>query len=285
MKTYLDCYPCFLQQALRAARLSGADETQQFSIMQYSLSLLRNLPAGANPPEIGYHIHQIVSDRVDVQDPYREVKAVSTRQALALYDRLKSLVQQSADPIGLAIRLSIAGNIIDFAISDHIEDLWVTVERVIRQPYAVDDSEVMLERLKTADHLLYLADNAGETVFDRILIETLPVPVIYAVKSHPYVNDATMADALAAGLDRCATLIENGAQAAGTILKLCSPEFRANYEKAPLIIAKGQANFETLSDAGPRVFCLLQVKCPIIAVDLDVPVGSIVARQCGMETR
>jgi len=95
VKTYLDCYPCFLQQALRAARLSGADETQQYSIMQYSLSLLRNLPSGANPPEIGYHIHQIVSDMVDIQDPYREEKEKSTQQAKDLNPKMKPWIQQS----------------------------------------------------------------------------------------------------------------------------------------------------------------------------------------------
>ncbi len=279
MKTYLDCYPCFLQQALKAARLSGADETQQYSIMQYSLSLLRNLPSGENPPEIGYHIHQIVSDIVDIQDPYREVKEKSTQQAKALYPKMKVMVKQSEDPISLAIRLSIAGNIIDFGVSDQIVDLWETVERVVHKHYAIDDITALISLLKTADHILYLADNAGETIFDRILIEVLPIPVIYVVKSSPYVNDATMSDALAAGLDTCATLIEKGAHAAGTTLPLCSEQFRSQFEKAPLIIAKGQANFETLSDAGEKVFCLLQVKCPIIGLDLGVPVGSIVARQ------
>jgi len=92
------------------------------------------------------------------------------------------------------------------------------VERVVHQHYVIDDTTALILRLKTADHILYLADNAGETVFDCVLIEVLPVPVIYVVKSSPYVNDATMSDALAAGLDTRATLIENGAHTAGTIL-------------------------------------------------------------------
>lgn len=279
MKTFFDCYPCFLRQALRAARLSGADETQLYSILQQALSLLQNLPPGANPPEIGYQIQQIVNKVVYKQDPYRATKDVSTREAIALYPKLKAMVQQSKDPLALAIRLSIAGNIIDFGMSDQIADLWETVERVIHQPYAIDDSAALKVFLKTADHILYLADNAGETVFDRVLIESLPVPVIYAVKSSPFVNDATMPDALAAGLDICANLITNGAQAAGTILSLCSETFRKHFEDAPIIIAKGQANYETLSNAGAKVFCLLQVKCPVLGLDLGVPVGSIVVRQ------
>jgi uncharacterized protein with ATP-grasp and redox domains len=268
-----------MQQALRAARLTGADENQQFSIMQHTLSLLQNLPSGANPPEIGYQVQKIIRDIVGTQDPYREIKMISTQQAMALYPKLKAMVNESQDPLALAIRLSIAGNIIDFGITDQIADLWETVERVIQQPYAIDDIAILKTYLKNADHILYLADNAGETVFDRVLIELLPVPVIYAVKSNPFVNDALMQDALAAGLDTCTTLISNGAQAAGTILSLCSETFLENFENAPMIIAKGQANFETLSIAGAKVFCLLQVKCPIIGLDLDVPVGSIITRQ------
>jgi hypothetical protein len=220
-----------------------------------------------------------VRDLVGTQDPFLEIKNASTQQALALYPKLKALVQRSQDPLAMAIRISIAGNIIDFAVTDHIADLWETVERVAQQPYAIDHTDVFKTYLKSADHILFLADNAGETVFDRVLIETLPIPVTYAVKGGPIINDATMQDALAAGLHRCATLTNNGARATGTILSLCSESFRARFEKAPLVIAKGQANFETLNDAGAKVFCLLQVKCPVIGADLDVPVGSIIARQ------
>lgn len=279
VKIYLDCYPCFLGQALRAARISGADDAQQYSILQHTLTLLHHLPPGTTPAQIGYHVQEIVRDTVGPKDPFYEIKRTSTQQALALYPKMKELIQQSDDPLALAIRLSIAGNIIDFAVSDLVVDLWETVERVIRQPYAIDDTADLIHRLKTASHVLYLADNAGETVFDRILIEALPVPVIYVVKDGPIVNDATMEDAIAAGLDSCTTLMSNGSSASGTILSFCSDLFRQHFKDAPLIIAKGQANFETLSDAGTNLYCLLQVKCPMIGQHLNVPVGSIVARQ------
>ena len=104
---------------------------------------------------------------------------------------------------------------------------------------SIDDSPALFERLAAVDYVLYLADNAGETVFDRLLIEQISVPVIYAVKSHPFLNDVCMADAIAAGLDGCACLIENGARAAGTVLELCSASFRKTFTEAPLVIAKG----------------------------------------------
>jgi damage-control phosphatase, subfamily I len=279
LKTYFDCYPCLLQQALRAARLSGADEAQLYSILQQTLALLQNSSPGANPPEIVYYENRIVRDVVGTHDPYCAIKKASTQEAMALYPRLKAMVAESADPLEMAMRISIAGNIIDFGVNDQTADLWETVERVVSQPYAIDDSAALRTRMKTAGHILFLADNAGETVFDRVLIEALPIPVIYAVKGSPIVNDAVMQDALAAGLDTCATLIDNGSQSVGTILSLCSESFREHFANAALIIAKGQANFETLSDAGAKVFCLLQVKCPIIGLDLGVPVGSIIARQ------
>ena len=286
MKTYLDCYPCFLRQALDAAHKAGADERQQHTILDRVLDLLRQVEPSSTPPEIGDRVHRIVRQETGDSDPYEAVKEASTRQALALYPRLKSLLVEANDPLEVAVRLSIAGNIIDLAATEEY-DLWGTVERVLAQPFAIDDGAAFRETLSKAGRgavtvpLLYLADNAGETVFDRLLIETLDVPVIYAVKGGPILNDATREDALAAGVDRVAEVVSTGSDAPGTILHRCSEEFRRLYDEAELVIAKGQANYETLSEEGARVFFLLQIKCPIIARDVGVPVGSIVLRQSG----
>ncbi len=279
MRTYFDCYPCFLKQALSAARRVGADDAEQSAVIHEVLTLLQNIRLDATPPEIAHRVHRIVRDTISANDPYQKAKAESTTEALALYPRLKRLVAQSDDPLDTAIRVSIAGNIIDFGVQDDIQDLWQIVEDVLHQPYAIDDTLKLRSKLKIVDQVLFLADNAGETVFDRVLIETLSVPVIYAVKGTPILNDATIDDALAAGLDQCATLLSNGSDAPGTIFSLCSDEFRQYFEIAPLIIAKGQANYETLSEAGSKVFCLLRVKCPVIAQDIGGLLDSSVVRQ------
>jgi damage-control phosphatase, subfamily I len=280
LKTNFDCYPCFLRQALKAARLSGADEVQQYTVIQQTLALLQTLPLGLTPPEMAHQVYKLIREVLDTQDPYFETKKMNTRQALALYPHMKTLVQNSPDPLDMAIRLSIAGNIIDFAVIDEMNDLWQSVERLIQKPFAIDERNTFKQALQKAGYILYLSDNAGETVFDRVLIETLSVPVVYAVKSKPILNDAILSDALDAGLDTCARLMENGSQSLGTIMSLCSSEFRQHFEQAPLIIAKGQANYETLSEADKRIFCFLQAKCPVIAQDMDVPVGSVILRQC-----
>ena len=278
MKTYLDCYPCFLRQALEAARMAGASERQQKAVLDRVLDVLGQIEPSSTPPEIGDQVHRIVRQEMSNSDPYRVAKEASTHQALALYPRLRSLLAEANDPLEIGVRLSIAGNIIDLAVSGEY-DLWDTVERVLAQPFAINDGVALREALSGAGQVLYLADNAGETVFDRVLIEALDMPVIYAVKGGPILNDATREDALAAGVDRVAEVTSTGSDAPGTILDRCSEEFRRLYDEAELIIAKGQANYETLSEESTKVFFLLQTKCPVIARDVGVPVGSIVLKQ------
>jgi uncharacterized protein with ATP-grasp and redox domains len=278
MKTYLDCYPCFLRQALEAARLAGASEQRQQAVLRRVLDELRRVELSSTPPEIGDQVHRIVRQEVGEGDPYRTAKENSTRQALALYPRMKALLEEADDPLEEAVRLSIAGNIIDLA-TDRQYDLWDEVQRVRAQPFAIDDRALFHDALSRASEILYLADNAGETVFDRLLIEVLPLPVLYAVKGGPVLNDATRDDALAAGVDGPADIVDTGSDAPGTILGSCSEEFRRLYDTAELVLAKGQANYETLSSEGPKVFFLLQAKCAVIAHDVGVPVGSIILRQ------
>jgi len=278
MKTYLDCYPCLLRQALDAARLAGADERQQKAVLERVLDVLKQVGPLSTPPEIGDRVHRIVRQEVGDEDPYRAVKEASTRQSLALYPRLKALLAEADDPLEVGVRLSIAGNIIDLGPTREYE-LWNTVERVLAQPFAIDDRGALRAAIARAGQVLYLADNAGETVFDRLLIEVLDLPVVYAVKGGPVLNDATRKDALAAGVNQAAEVISTGSDAPGTILSRCSAGFRQLYEEAELVIAKGQANYETLSTEGAKVFFLLQTKCPVIARDVGAPVGSIVLKQ------
>lgn len=278
MKTYLDCYPCFLRQAVEAARLAGADDRQQREILGRVLDLLKEVSLSSVPPESVRQVHRVVRDVTGVEDPYQEVKARSTREALTLYPWLKTIVAEAEDGLETAARLSIAGNIIDMG-PNPAYDLRDEVMRVLAEPFAADDSAALLSALNAADSVLYLADNAGETVFDRLLIEAIDAPVLYAVKGHPIINDATVDDARAAGVDQVAQVLSNGSDSPGTLLEACSEAFRRTYDEAEVIIAKGQANYETLSEEGARVFFLLQTKCPVIARDLDKPIGSLVISQ------
>ncbi|MCB2214199.1 DUF89 family protein [bacterium] len=277
MQTYLDCYPCVLRQALEAARMAGASDAQQRTVVKETLTTLQSLPEGTTPPELGSEIHRMVRELTGHDDPYREAKDTATRKALALLPKLRALVRDAADPIETAIRISIAGNIIDLGPNPDY-DLWETVERVLRQPFAIDHLSTLRQRLTQASSVLYLGDNTGETVFDRVLIETLDKPVTYVVRGGPVLNDATRPDAQAAGLDSVAEIIDNGARITGTVLSDCSKSFRERFESAQLILAKGMGNYETLSTVQAPIFFLLQVKCSIIGVDIGAPQGAIVIK-------
>jgi len=278
MKTYLDCYPCFLRQALSSARRAGASEEQQQAILLEAMSELKALPTGTTPPEIAYKIHKLVRQETNTHDPYKQAKEKATQEALTLYPQLKAKVNSAVEPLEMAIRVAIAGNIIDLGVTDSY-DLEATLNRVLVQPFAINDLAEFRQQLSQVSSILYLADNAGETVFDRILIEQLDKPVTYVVKSAPIINDATYEDAIAAGIDQVADIIDNGSQAPGTMFEQCSPSFLQRFEQAELIIAKGQANYESLSEKSAPLFFMLQAKCNVIARDLGIAETDIVIKQ------
>jgi uncharacterized protein with ATP-grasp and redox domains len=280
MQTYLDCYPCILRQSIEAARMAGASQSQQRSIVLRTLEILRETPEGVTPPEIGTKVHRAVREMTGTADPYRRVKREATLKALGMLPDLRERLAQANDRLDTALRLSIAGNIIDFGPNPQY-DLWEVVASVLEQDLAIDHTGDLKKRLQSVDAILYLSDNAGETVFDRLFIEALPKPVTYVVRQGPVINDATMEDALLAGIDQVAEVFENGSQDPGTILSHCSAAFRAKFEAAPLILAKGMANYETLSGVSAPLFFLLQVKCPVISQDIGVPVGSAVVKHAG----
>lgn len=285
MKTYLECYSCFLKQALSATRRAGGTEEQQLKVLRKTMEILIKLNEGAIPPKIAGLIHSVVREETKCPDPYRDAKQESTEQALSLLPELRQLIDNSPDPIDTAIRIAIAGNIMDFGVMEDFGNLHDTIDRVLNQSFAIDHTKELKELLQSSEHVLYLADNTGETVFDRALIERLQIPVVYGVKDSPVLNDATEQDAIDAGLDKLACILSNGSDAPGTLLESCSREFRTAFEQAPVVIAKGQGNYESLSNAGSKVFCLLQIKCPVIGEDIGAEKGSIVCRRSSVKAK
>lgn len=277
MQSYLDCIPCFSQQALGALREVVDDETTALRIMRRTLTASAQFDLADPPPVMAQQIHRIVREETGHSDPYEKIKARSTVFALGLLDEARALVSESIDPFKMALRFAIAGNILDFGIHSKWDRLNLAnfIEETRLKPLNDEAVATFHNAVKAARTILVLGDNAGETVFDRLLIEQMPhARIIYAVKGTPVINDATLADARAAGLDEVAELIDNGTDAPGTILSQCSVAFRVRFDKADLVIAKGQANYETLSNAPRPLFFLTQVKCSILARDLGDPVGS-----------
>jgi hypothetical protein len=206
-----------------------------------------------------------------------------TAAALGLYPSLKRRVRRSPQPLAEAVRLAGAGNVIDFGVRGSVTEADVAAA-IDEAEGELADGQVdrLIEALRQTHDVLYLADNAGELVFDRLLLEELADrPVTVAVRGAAVINDATRADAEAAGLTERFEVIDNGSDAPGTVLADCTDDFRRRFEAAGVVLAKGQGNCESLSEGDREIFFLLKIKCPVMAGRLGGRVGELVLRRRG----
>jgi len=283
MKTSLDCIPCFIRQALDAARLVSTVASVHERILREVLHWAGEMDMNQPPPVMAQRIHRRLREIVGREDPYRDAKDQQNRMAMSLLPELKAEIEAASDPLTMALRLAIAGNVIDMGVNGNVteSDVRKSVSQALTEPFVGDQNE-FCKAVAEAQRILYLADNAGEIAFDRLLIEQLaPARVTVAVRGAPILNDATMADARAVGLHEIVEVIDNGSDAPGTLLGDCSQEFKRRLTEADLILAKGQGNFETLSDGSRNIFFLFKAKCPVIAAHVGLPVGThVLARSC-----
>ncbi|MCD6169883.1 MAG: DUF89 family protein [Candidatus Latescibacteria bacterium] len=277
MRTYLDCIPCFFDQALRAGRIATGDENKLRNLLNEIGAMLRYIPLESSPPETAMLIYEKVREITGEFDPYKQIKKESTKKALALYSALKNEVERSNDKLLTAIRIAIAGNVIDFGVNRDF-DIEEEIDEALKRDFAIFDYDKFRDCLDKTDKILYIGDNAGESVFDRILIEEMKKPVIYVVRKIPVINDVTFEDATEAGIDKVASILSSGTSAPGTVLRTCSTQFKRVYKDSKFIISKGQGNYEGLSDEKNPIFFLLKVKCWVIANDIGVNEGDIVLK-------
>jgi uncharacterized protein with ATP-grasp and redox domains len=277
MKTYLDCLPCFLQQTLRAGRIATDDEKIIKQLLDDVGMMLKDIPLDNTPPETGMLIYQKISQITGNKDPYKKIKKENIDKALSLYPEMKKLVDRSNDKLLTAIKLAIAGNVIDFGVNRAF-DIEKEIAETVNKKLVLKDYEDFKDALGKAKEILYIGDNAGEAVFDKILIEQLKKPVIYVVRGCPVINDVTFQDAVSIGIDKLARVISSGTPAPGTILKTCNPVFIKLFKSADMIISKGQGNYEGLSGEDRSIFFLLKVKCHVIARNIGAKVGDVILR-------
>lgn len=277
MRTYLECFPCFLSQTIRAGRMATSDEEKLKKLVDEVGMMLKDIPMHSPPPATARIIYRKIKHVTGNPDPYKKIKEQSTRTALALYPSMKEEIERSKDGLLTAIRLAIAGNVIDLGINRSF-DVEEEIRKALENDFAVCHYDTFRAKLRQAEEILYLGDNAGECVFDRLLIEEMAKPVTYVVRGEPVINDAVHEDAVQAGLGKIATIVSSGTDAPGTILETCTTEFRKMYADAGLIISKGQGNYETLSGENRPIFFMLKVKCPVVARDIGIPEGGMILK-------
>ncbi|MGQ9635657.1 MAG: damage-control phosphatase ARMT1 family protein [Bryobacteraceae bacterium] len=271
-----DCIPCFVRHALDMARIASTDAAIHERVLREVLSEAAGWDMSLPAPVLSQRVHRRLRALTGVADPYQDAKRRFNELALEILPEVRLKVQAAADPLEAAVRVAIAGNVIDVGANGNLREVNIkrSIAKSLTDPFA-GDLDSFRAAISNAEKILYLADNTGEIVFDRLLVEQLPARrVTIAVRGAPVLNDATLADARVAGLDQIAEVIDTGSDVPGINLEDCCASFRERFESADTIIAKGQGNFETLAGGPGDIFFLLKIKCPVVAAHTGLDIGT-----------
>jgi uncharacterized protein with ATP-grasp and redox domains len=276
LKTYFECLPCMMRQAVEAARHALKDETLQEEALRLFMEACAKADLSRPTPVHIGTLHTIIRRLTGNPDPYRAAKDRFNHAALSCYSKFKTLIEQSPDPIETALRTASAGNTIDMVVDGKLEN--ASIDHALNRITAIPVPRGFLDRFKArvsqSRNILYLGDNAGEIVFDRLLIESLPgEKITYVVRGAPVINDVTFEDARAVGMTEIVPVIDNGSDLPGTILENCSESFRERFADADFVIAKGQGNLESLDEADRTIAFILKAKCVVITLTLGYEIG------------
>lgn len=271
------CFFCFTRAVEKLLQKEPVSQEEKGLIVDKMITAYQNSRNNFSAPEFSREINLIIQKYSGNNDLYKEEKRETNNLAISMLPELTLITEKSDDRFNTALRIAIAGNIMDFAANDNF-NLQETVQKTLKEDFAIDHSVQLKEALKNAGSVLYLGDNAGEIVFDKLFIKTTGLQnVTFVVRGGAVLNDVTAEDAEYTGMKEIANVISNGYDAPSTLPDKSSEEFCDYYNKADVIISKGQGNLEGLYHLkDKRIFFLLLVKCDVIAESLKVPKNSIV---------
>lgn len=280
MNTSLDCIPCIIGSFVRLIQNGALSNEEQKNAMRSILKYLAEVDYNQSPPVLGKKIHQMMREMLNNPDPYKEIKIKYNNLMLEKYDEFEEKVRNADDPFDTAMRLAIAGNVIDFGPKDQM-DFMGTINKVLNAQLAIDDSLELKDELQNAKTLMYIGDNCGEIVFDKLFLKTINVPnIYYVVRKSPVLNDVTIEDAEMVGIDKIAKVITTGDNAPGAVWETTSNEFKSIFNKADVIISKGQGNLEGLLGVDRDIYFLLVTKCELIGKLVGTHKGEFIITKC-----
>lgn len=259
-------------------------EPQKEAAMKDTLDYLDGANYEGCTPESMGELWQILLRHVGEADPYASIKSLCNREAQKMIPATREKIARSSDPMTVALKYAIAGNLIDYGLEKPVslEEQNAQIDEIAHTSFAIDDSEALRRALTQAKTLLYLGDNAGEIVFDKLLIETIrsqypQLSVSYVVKGSPVLNDVTREDALEVDIQEVAQILDNGDGSPGTVLPRTSEAFRRAFAESDAVLSKGQGNYESLGEVEKEsLYFLFTAKCDTVCVDAGVPKRSIV---------
>ena len=282
MKSYLDCFSCLLSQATDVAQLTTDSEKVQRQIINKVLQILYKSSLNVSPPEISQKVYSAIREITGIDDPYYQAKQVQNKTVISFVDEIKAMISSAEDPLFFSLKLAIAGNNIDLGIRQKLNDIKATIMDAVNTRLSINDYSFFKKNLRHVKKLLYLGDNAGEIVFDKLSIEQIKenyqIRVYYVVRGAPIINDVTLEDAAFVGMEEVAEVVSNEFDAPGTILPKVSNRIRQLLSESDMIISKGQGNYESLSSLEKNIFFLLKAKCGIVARDIGAAEGDLILK-------
>lgn len=284
MKMQPECVSCILEQVKTVTTMLGLDQQEKDAAMQDALNHLANADYEGCTPESMGNLWQVLLTHVKDADPYAQIKTQSNKEAEKMIPATREKIERADDPLTIALKYSIAGNLIDYGLKEPVplEEQNAQIDAIAHTPFSIDDSALLRQTLRKSKTLLYLGDNAGEIVFDKLLIETIrsmfpQLSIAFVVKGSPVLNDVTYREAREVGMQDVARILDNGDSSPGTVLPRTSEAFRQEFMAADVVLSKGQGNFESLGESGKEnLFFLFTAKCDSVCEEAGVPKFSIV---------
>jgi uncharacterized protein with ATP-grasp and redox domains len=279
-----DCVTCIIGQIDKAIAALQLDDTLAKQIKEEVKKRSKNFSFEQTPPSVAREVYEYLAQQTGQCDPLEHIKQESIHNALQFVPFIEKKIRQNNDKLFTAIKAAVAGNVIDFGAKEQfcLED---EISKVFDTNFAINDYDSFAKSLEKHDNILILADNAGENVFDKILIKIIKrldpeKNIIYATRGKPIINDITTKEALQIGIDKFAQVISTGVDTPGLELQRASVNFKSLFEKAPLILAKGMGNYECLEQLNDkRIFFLFKVKCNVVAQSIGQDVGEIILKR------
>ena len=283
MKIAPECIECIINQAARVGKTLNVDEKITSKLVTTASKMSQDFSFEKTPPEVATPVYEAMSKLLGTSDIYKEVKDLSSKKAQRFLPFLQKKIESENDPFLTAVKIAIAGNVIDLA-SEVMFDLEVELEKIFHNDFAIDDTELLKLKLQDAKTVVVLGDNVGEHVFDKLFIETLQklfpqIKFYYFVRSKPIINDVTLQEAREIGFDSVCEVVDSGVRTPGFVYEMANPRARELFDASDLVISKGMGNYECLSPShkSPIAF-LLKVKCSVVASSLGKEVGDIICK-------
>ncbi len=279
-----DCITCIFNQALRVTKVLALDDRKSKEVLDLAASHLPHFSLDKTPPANATPLYEDMAKLLGKKDLYHEIKKASIKKAQRLKPRCEAILAQSDETFLTATKIAVVGNVIDLA-SEVMYDLEDEIRGVMESHFAIDDSSLLYKKLQTAKKVVYLADNAGENIFDAIYIDYLrkkfkSCEFYYFVRGKPIINDLTIEDMQGDILHKLTTVIDSGVSTPGLHYADMNDIARAHFDSADCIISKGMGNYECLStNTTHPLFFLLKIKCQVVSASLKCPLGAIICKK------